>query len=101
MNLLTWYQNSGLQEAELTVPLMETTIVFVLLTICLLFRLSRTGLIIAYLFFYRTGWTTLQHVISHLAPSSKTFTSTAYIVFGILVFTFASIGMIHSSHSDV
>jgi hypothetical protein len=100
MNLVNWYHASGLQGAELNVPLLETTIVFVLLTVCLLFRLSRTGLIIAYLFFYRVGWTVLQHVIGSLDASSKTFTSTAYIVFGILVFTFAIIGMIHSSHTE-
>lgn len=100
MDLLQWYQATGLQGAELNVPLLETTAVFALLTICLLFRMSRTGLVIAYLFFYRAGWMALQRVIGHLDTSSQTFTGTTYIVFGILVLTFAVIGMIHGSHSE-
>ena len=44
------------QHATLPLPAMEVTALIVLLTFCLLFKLTRTGLMIAYLFVYRWGW---------------------------------------------
>lgn len=100
MNIFAWYHASGLNEATLNVPLLETTSVFVMLTLCLLFRLSRTGLLIAYVFFYRIGWTALQRVLEALDVPTQHFASVSYIIFGILVLTFAIVGMIRGSYSS-
>ncbi len=100
MNILRWYDASGLNGATLNVPLLETTTVFVMLTLCLLFRLSRTGLIIAYIFFYRMGWTALQHVLDALDVPTQNFANVSYVIFGILVLTFAIVGMIRGSGNN-
>ncbi len=42
----------------------------------------------------------LQQVIVNFDASSKTFTSIVYIVFGILVFSFAVVGMLSSSGNE-
>ena len=94
-----WYQNSGLDHVMLSVPLMETTVLFIALTICLLFRFSRTGLILAYLFFYRLGWTV--QIREYAAdPDLQTAFSAGYLIFGILVFTFLIISTIIGGYRD-
>ena len=42
--------------ASLTLPAMEVSLLLAALSCCLVFKLTRTGLIIAYLFVYRWGW---------------------------------------------
>lgn len=91
----TWYRNSGLDNTMISVPLVDTTILFAALTICLLFRFPRLGLILAYLFIYRWGWSVqVQHFTAD--PNLQTAISVGYLVFGILVFTFTVVGMLHS-----
>jgi|GEM_PF-1513157 len=98
-DILQWYLASGIQDASITVPLIELIILFVFLTVCLLLRLSRTGLIIAYLFIYRWGWTFCLHN-NFLDHKIRTMFLTGYIVFGILVLTLAIVAMMIASRSS-
>lgn len=91
----SWYIASGLHGTELPIPVVETFLVFGILTICLLFRFSRVGLIVAYVFVYRWGWTVRHLIFSEDILSYNRFVI-AYIVFGILVLTFTIIGMVRS-----
>ena len=88
-----WYQDSGLADMPVEVPLVETLLVFAMLTVCLLFRFSRIGLILGYVFVYRWAWSARAQL--HLEdPAHYTMFTTAYIIFGILVLAFSVIGMI-------
>lgn len=98
-DILQWYRISGIQDASITVPLIELIILFVFLTLCLLLRLSRTGLIIAYLFIYRWGWSLYLHNI-FLDHRTRNMFLTGYILFGILVLTLAIVAMMISSRSS-
>ncbi len=71
--------------ASITIPAMDLTIVIATLTLCLVFKFSKTGLIVAYLFCYKLGWSVmLQHGDSYVA---------GYMSFGILVGVTAVIAM--------
>lgn len=96
-----WYKSSGFDHAMIAVPLVETAVLLISLTICLLFRCSRVGLILAYLFFYRWGWT-VQIGLFTADPAMQTAFSVGYLVFGILVFTFTVVGMLlkNWAHDD-
>lgn len=89
---LHWYQASGIQDAAITIPLVDLLILFLLLTVCLLLRLSRTGLVIAYLFIYYRGWFFCLHN-NFIDPKAKNLFLAGYIVFGILVLTLTVIAM--------
>ena len=96
-----WYQSSGLDQATIAVPLVETTILLVTLTLCLFFRCSRAGLILSFLFLYRWGWIVqIQRFTAD--PALQTAFSAGYLAFGILVFTCTILNMLfHSgSHND-
>jgi len=98
-NWLSWYHNSSLGSATLSIPMIETMLLFLVLTICLLLRFSRTGLIVAYLFVYRWGWYCQEQ--DFLNDSyNRTLFITCYIIFGILIFVFAIVGMIRSRTMD-
>lgn len=93
-----WYKSSGFDHAMISVPLVETTVLLIAMTICLLFRFPRTGLILAYLFLYRWGWTV--HIGTFTSdPEIQSAFSTGYLVFGILVFTFTVVGMLFRNGS--
>ena len=98
-DLVQWYRISGIQDASITVSLVELVILFVFLTVCLLLRLSRTGLIIAYLFIYHWGWSFCLHN-NYLGHKITTMFLTGYIVFGILVLTLAIVAMLIASRSS-
>lgn len=93
-----WYRSSGLENATIAVPLVETTLLLIALTICLLCRYTRTGLILGFLFLYRWGWT-VQIGSFTSDPALQSAFSVGYLVFGILVFTFTAVGMIFRSRS--
>jgi hypothetical protein len=98
-NALNWYQASGIQATVINIPLVEWLMLIMLLSICLLLRLSRPGLIIAYLFTYWWGW--LFCVSSGLIDQQfRSLFLTGYIVFGILVLTLSIIAMTVSSRSQ-
>ncbi len=95
---LTWYHNSGLTQATIAVPLVETTLLLLTLTLCLFFRYARVGLILAFLFLYRWGWT-VQIQKFTLDPTLQAAFSAGYLAFGVLVFTFTVVSMLFQSGS--
>jgi len=95
----TWYKLSGFDHATIAVPLVETTVLLFTLTICLLLRFSRVGLILAFLFLYRWGWTVQVRDFS-VDHTLQTAFSVGYLIFGIIIVTFTIIRMIHSGYRD-
>lgn len=95
--LLTWYQTLGLDHSVAPVPGIEALILLALLTVCLLLRCSRSGLVIAYIFVYRWGLLFGRQNFSGNPPVYNKFLA-FYVVFGILVLTLASIVMMARSH---
>lgn len=93
-----WYQTSGLNHATISVPGMEAIVLLILLTICLLFRITRTGLVAAYIFTYRWG---LLFGEQYFAGDQRVYQVflTSYIVFGILVLTLALVAMMLASRA--
>ena len=87
-----WYQTSGLSNAMISIPGIEAIVLLVILTICLLFRITRTGLIIAYIFTYRWGLLFGEQYFADNVHLYNVFVST-YIAFGILVLTLAMVAM--------
>jgi len=74
--------------AVLELPALEVTSLIVLLTCCLLFKLTRTGLMVAYIFVYRWGW------LFFMEPSQDVLMG--YLIFGCLVGILTVIGMLRS-----
>lgn len=74
--------------AVLELPAMEVTGLILLLTCCLLFKFTKTGLIVAYIFVYRWGWLFFidqpQEVL------------VGYLVFGCFVGILTVIGMLRA-----
>ena len=93
-----WYQTSGLSHATIPIPSMEALTLLILLTICLLFRITRTGLVVAYIFTYRWGLIFGEQYFSGDARLYNVFLS-SYIAFGILVLTLALVAMMMATHS--
>jgi len=98
-DILHWYRASGIQDASITVPLLELTILLALLSVCLLLHFSRTGLIIAYLFIYRWNWSFCSHN-NILDEKARNLFLTGYIVFGILVLTLTIVAMMSANRSS-
>lgn len=95
---LDWYQHSGLGAATLTIPLVETVVLFFVLTCCLLLRLTRTGLMVAYLFVYRWGWAFWNQNIGMSSTMQSAFAA-GYIAFGILATAFSIIALLREQRS--
>ncbi|MFC1454291.1 hypothetical protein ACFLQL_03830 [Verrucomicrobiota bacterium] len=98
-NFFEWYQASGLQGTTITIPLLELIVILTILTVCLLFQFSRTGLIVAYLFIYRWSWAFCAHN-DLLDEKSRNIFLTGYIVFGILVLTLTIVAMMNKNSSS-
>ncbi len=96
----TWYWMSEFSHASIEVPLVETTILLLALTICLFFRLSRTGLMLAFLFLYRWGWM-IQIQRFTPDPGIQAIFSAAYLMFGFIIFTFSIVSILHHRHDGV
>ena len=93
-----WYQSSGLSHAMISIPGMEAMILLILLTICLLFRITRIGLVVAYIFTYRWGMLFGEQYFAGDTRVYHVFL-TSYIVFGILVVTLAVVAMMVTARS--
>ena len=96
---LQWYQASGMSRATISIPGMEAIVLLVVLTICLLCRINRTGLVLAYIFTYRWGLLFGRQFFSDGPKVNPVFLA-SYIVFGILVLTLALVAMMMATHSD-
>jgi len=75
-----------LSHATLSLPAIEVVILIAIVAICLVFRLSRIGLVAAYLFTYRWGWMFFDD-----QPQG---TLMAYLIFGCLVGILTVVGML-------
>ena len=96
--LLQWYQASGLSNAMIYIPGMEAMVLLILLTICMLFRINRIGLVLAYIFTYRWGLLFGEQYFAGDAQVYHIFL-TSYIVFGILVMTLVMVAMMMAARS--
>ena len=93
-----WYQTSGLSHATISIPGMEAIVLLSVLTICLLFRITRTGLVLAYIFTYRWGLLFGKQYFAGDVRLYNIFLS-SYIVFGILVLTLALVAMMMATRA--
>lgn len=75
-----------IQQSELSLPALEVVLLVSLLSLSLVFRYNRFGIMTAYLFAYRWGW-----LIARSFPSEARF---GYIVLGILVGVLSVAGML-------
>lgn len=99
---LNWYQNSGMRTAVIPIPLLELTILLLLMTGCLLLRFPRTGLMVAFLFVYRWGWIFCMSG-ALLDSRIRTMFLSGYVGFGILVVILTIVAMVLSkrySHEE-
>ena len=71
--------------SQLTLPAFELVMLMILLSLALLFRYSRTGIILAYLFAYRWGW----EITNNLSDGAHL----AYMGFGVVVGILSVLGM--------
>ena len=79
-----------LSGASLTVSALELSLLMIILSACLVFRFSKTGLIAAYLFCYKLGWIVMSsHSQSYMI---------GYLVFGVIVGVVTVIGMLKTDH---
>ncbi|MBI2442042.1 MAG: hypothetical protein HYV35_11820 [Lentisphaerae bacterium] len=96
------FQASRLSQTLVSIPAIEMLVVLVLLTICLLFHLNRTGLVTAYIFAYHWGLLFGEQYFSGDARVYYLFLA-SYIVFGIMVVVLFMLAMMmaaRSSHSQ-
>jgi hypothetical protein len=75
-----------IQQSQLSLPGLEVVLLITLLSLSLVFRFNRCGMMTAYIFAYRWGW-----MIVHRFPEEVQF---AYIVFGVLVGALSVAGML-------
>lgn len=80
-----------IKTASITLPALEISILLALLSFCLVFHLTKIGLITAYLFIYRWGWLVL-------ASKEQKFLI-AYLILGIIVGIITAAGLVFSRHS--
>lgn len=74
---------------KIDLPGIELMALLTIMSLALVFRFPRTGLIAAYIFSYRWGW----QAITVNSPSALV----AYMVFGILVGTLSVVGFLRST----
>ena len=77
-----------LNGAVLELPALEVTALIILLTCCLVFRFTRTGLIAAYIFAYRWGWVFFSEQPHEMLMG--------YLIFGCVVGILTVIGMLQT-----
>jgi len=76
-------------KTKLSLPVTELSLMIVALSLCLIFRASRTGLLVAFFFAYRWGW-------MFFAEHSEKFFVT-YLVFGGIVCVLTVVNMLQKS----
>jgi hypothetical protein len=77
------------RNATITLPAVELTLLLGLLTLTLVFRMARTGLMVGYLFVYYWGW--------NLFVGHRSEFMIAYLVFGGGVGVLTVIGMLRGA----
>ncbi len=80
-----------IQSSEISLPALEVVLLISLMSLSLVLRYNRCGMIAAYLFVYRWGW-----MIVAKLPEEVYF---AYIGFGVLVGALSVVGMLSDRNS--
>ena len=81
-----------IQNATISLPVTELTVLVFVLSLCLLFRFNKTGLMTSYIFAYRWGWIFFAgHDEKYLF---------LYLLWGVLVGIITVIGMIRQPGSN-
>lgn len=79
-----------LKDATITLPAFEVVFILSMLACFLVARMPRIGLITAYVFAYRWGWSIfVEHSANAMLP---------YLVFGVIVGILTVIGLMRSPH---
>ncbi len=81
------------QQTHLSLPAIELVILLTLLSLSLVFRYNRCGMMTAYIFAYRWGW-----LVAESFPEQA---QVAYIVFGVLVGALFTIGILSDRKSGL
>ena len=75
-------------DASLTLPAMELALLLIIVSICLVLKFSRTGLITGYIFAYKWGWTfCLASAPGHML---------IYMIFGAVVCILSVVNMLRT-----
>ena len=80
-------------EAKATVPVPQLLVFLAVLSVCLLFRLTRTGLILSFLYTFYLGWLFCAKELIEKDPDYEVY-GIGYIFFGGLILLLSVIGMI-------
>jgi hypothetical protein len=80
------------QQTNVPIPTLELLALLVMLTISLIFKATRVGLLVAYLFVFRWGWLFFRETF-HDQHDSFLF---SYLAFGVLVTALSVIMMVRS-----
>lgn len=88
---------SYIQEGTVAAPVTEIFAMLLALSMCLLFRLNRLGLILAYVFTFHMGWLFCQRGLLVDMPSLRPY-SGLYFLFGGAILFLTIIGMTRSDH---
>jgi hypothetical protein len=81
------------KQTSVPIPTLEILALLVMLTISLIFKATRIGLLVAYLFVFRWGWLFIQETFQ--GPHDTLLFS--YLAFGVLVTALSVVMMIRSS----
>ena len=81
------------QQTQVPIPTIELLLLLIVLTVSLVFKSTRIGLLMAYVFVYRWGWLFFRETF-HGQNDSFLF---GYLIFGALVMLLSVIAMLHSS----
>jgi hypothetical protein len=83
----------SIRQAQVPIPTIELLVLLILLTISLVFKSTRTGLLVAFVFVYRWGWLFFNEMF-HSQHESFLF---GYLIFGALVMLLSVIIMLQSA----
>ena len=81
---------------QVTTPTLELMLLMVLLTITLVFKATRLGLLTAFLFVYRWGWIFLNETFGREQMAFLY----GYILFGAIVIILSVVNMLRPSDND-
>ncbi len=84
----------SVRTAQVTAPALELVLALVMLAACLIFKATRTGLLVAFLFVYRWGWLFIEETFVDQWP----WILFGYVASGALLVALSVLGMLR--HSD-
>lgn len=85
-----------LQTTQITTPSLELVLLMVLLTLTLVFKATRIGLMTAFLFVYRWGWIFFNETFGKEQMAYLY----GYMLFGVIVAILSVVSMLRPSSTD-